>query len=371
METPTTSLAREKKSSNLDKIIEHFPYVSISASDLEKCPDFCALVSKLSTFINSDGLSTQTSKDLKQAEEVLRHEKHSWLLNHVLYHETEELLLDYELKSLDVSLSSRDQQFHKILQHCLTQAEVGDYLDFSLDPSSKVTTLGLTREDLREQNSYKQHLPSLQQALIPEIEERLRKKCETLVIAHDPQNSSSESTKLTFAKSSQLSAIVENDKHHLEEEKRLLKEIYVKTDKQFAIYYQKLMESLELLEKLITKYKLGKQPEQETIKTEWLYAKCDALFLKIRLVELRILCDTYTVETMQSLRIIRKHLDDAHRESAKEKLHREQSLRAYQSLGDGFDKIVKEFGELKLELENKQWAIAEFDKKEKKTSVTG
>ena len=39
-------------------------------------------------------------------------------------------------------------------------------------------------------NLYLQHLQSLQQALIPEIEERLRKKCETLVVAHDPQNSS-------------------------------------------------------------------------------------------------------------------------------------------------------------------------------------
>jgi hypothetical protein len=45
-----------------------------------------------------------------KAEEVLRHEKHSWLLNHILYLEVQELLLDYELKSQDVSLSSRDQQ---------------------------------------------------------------------------------------------------------------------------------------------------------------------------------------------------------------------------------------------------------------------
>ena len=32
-------------------------------------------------------------------------------------------------------------------------------------------------------------MSSLQQALIPEIEERLRKKCENLVLAHDPENS--------------------------------------------------------------------------------------------------------------------------------------------------------------------------------------
>lgn len=365
------SLGKERKSADTDKIVNHFPYLNISQSELEKCPDFCTLLSKLTVYINADGLSIQTSKDLKQAEEVLRHEKHSWLLNHILYHETQELLLDYEIKSQDVSLSSRDQQFLKVLQQCLTQSEIGDYLDFSPDPSSKVTTLGLTREELNEQNPYRKHLTSLQQALIPEIEERLRKKCETMVVAHDPQNSSSESMKLTFAKSSQLPAIIENDQHRLEEEKRRLKEICVKKDRQFATYYQKLLDSLGLLETLISKYKLGQQAERDTITAECLYAKCDAMSLKIRLVQLQILCDTYTVETLQSLRIIRKHLDDACRESEKEKLHREQALRAYQSVGDGFEKIVEEYGRLKSELENKQWAFAELDKSEKKGTVTG
>ena len=36
---------------------------------------------------------------------------------------------------------------------------------------------------------YFQHMSSLQQALIPEIEERLRKKCENLLITHDLENS--------------------------------------------------------------------------------------------------------------------------------------------------------------------------------------
>ena len=46
------------------------------------------------------------------------------------------------------------------------------------------------------------------------------------------------STKLMFAKSSQLPALVETDKHHLEEAKQSLKEEQRKKDKQFAAYYQ-------------------------------------------------------------------------------------------------------------------------------------
>ena len=62
------------------------------------------------------------------------------------------------------------------------------------------------------------------------------------------------------------------------------------------------------------------------------------------------------------LLLCRKHLDDAVKDSEKEKLHRIQALKAYESVGDGFDKIVAEYGKLKGELENKQWALAEFDR---------
>ena len=63
----------------------------------------------------------------------------------------------------------------------------------------------------------------------------------------------------------------------------------------------------------------------------------------------------------------RKHLDDAVKDSEKEKLHRIQAIKAYESVGDGFDNIVAEYGQLKAELENKQWALAEFDKSKGKS----
>ncbi|WAR12239.1 HAUS4-like protein [Mya arenaria] len=119
---------------------KQFPYLNVKLADVEKYPDFSTLLNNLGQY----------------AEEVLRHARHSWLLNHILYLEVQELLLDYEIRSLDTSLSSRDQQFHKLLQQCLTQAEIGDYLEFSPDPSAKVTALGLTREELQRQNPHKQ-----------------------------------------------------------------------------------------------------------------------------------------------------------------------------------------------------------------------
>ena len=60
----------------------------------------------------------------------------------------------------------------------------------------------------------------------------------------------------------------------------------------------------------------------------------------------------------------RKHLDSAVADSEKEKQHRIQAIKAYESVGNGFDNIVLEYGKFKDELENKQWALAEFDKSE-------
>ncbi|KAH3774522.1 HAUS augmin-like complex subunit 4 isoform X1 [Dreissena polymorpha] len=367
----TSTRKGQRSTINHEKLSSQFPFLSLKAADVDKYPDFCALMSCLGSHLNPECLTLQTHRDLKQAEELLRHEKHSWLLQHILYLELQELLLDYEIRSQEVSLSSRDQQFHKVLQQCLTQAEIGDYLDFSPDPSSKLTTLGLTREELDRQNPYKQHLSSLQQALIPVMEERLRRRCENLVMAHDPQNTSQESSKLMFAKSSQLPAIVEGETLQLAENKQKLKEDYVKKDKLFETYYQTLLDSLQLLDTLISRFKLERQVEQDTITAEWLYAKCDAMSLKIRMVELQILTETFTLETVQALRNVRSHLEEAHKEAEKEKLHREQALKAYQAVGGGFEKIVAEYGQLMSELENKQWALAEFDKSQGKHSVTG
>jgi len=43
-----------------------------------------------------------------------------------------------------------------------------------------------------------------------------------------------------------------------------------------------MLDSLHLLERLISKYKLEHQAEQDTITAEWLYAKCDAITLKVK-----------------------------------------------------------------------------------------
>ena len=47
-------------------------------------------------------------------------------------------------------------------------------------------------------------------------------------------------------------------------------------------HLQVLLQSLETLEKLITRYRLQSQPTYDRVTADWLVAKCDAMCLKIK-----------------------------------------------------------------------------------------
>ena len=126
--------------------------------------------------------------------------------------------------ALCYSYSSYLFQFYQEVRKCLTAVEIGDYLECSTDPTSETTLFGLTKQDLDKRNPHKrvclcilactslfiivsckhstvpvqmtfirsssfiyavvclvQHLQSIQQKVIPEIESRLWRNCETLV----------------------------------------------------------------------------------------------------------------------------------------------------------------------------------------------
>ncbi|OWF49879.1 HAUS augmin-like complex subunit 4 [Mizuhopecten yessoensis] len=333
--------------------------IDLSAEDVQNQPEFCQLLSVLTNHISNEGVSTLVQKDLLQAEEELKHEKHSWLLQKILYHELEELLRDYDIKSQDTALSTEDRQFHTILQETLTRAEISDYLDCSPDPTSTDTLLGLSKTELSQQNPHRKHLPFIQQKLIPDIEKRLREKCDSLINFHQT-GLEEDDVEPAFNPTTQLPALVESDKHQLQKTKAQLKTVKHNKDKQFWQYYKTLIDSLGVLEEVVAKHRFQNQTEQNTVTTEWLVGRCDGLCLKIRLLEMQVLCDTYTKDTVKALHSVRDHLDSNFRETDKEFHHVCQALRSYESVGMGFDELVEEFRKLKEEKDNKQWALTEL-----------
>ncbi|XP_071085100.1 HAUS augmin-like complex subunit 4 [Haliotis cracherodii] len=361
------SEVRDQAIKSSDRLNTLLP-LRLTPQEVEGNPEFVKLLTGLTKHINEQGVGLQTHKDLVQAQELLKHEKHTWLLHHILHHEVQELILDYEMKSQEMSLAADDKQFLVILRNCLTYSEIGDYLDFSPDPTSKATLLGLKQEDVNRHNAYRKHISSVQQKLIPEIEARLQKKCENLVTFYQPPKLS-DSTRLTLSKAVQLPGEIETNKHRLSEDKKQVQVIRQKRDKQFWLYYQTLLDLLSVLEKVLKDHKLDRQVESDLVTSEWLIARCDAMCLKIKLVQLQIMCDTYTAETVQALDVVRKHLDSAIDDHEKDMVRVGQALRAYEAVGMGFDGLVEEYTRLRGELENKQWALAELQ--QTTTQTTG
>lgn len=58
----------------------------------------------------------------------MRHEKHTWLLQHTLYKEIEEFLIDSELRSQDVALSPDDKQVYVIAEVSRNIARMGIFI---------------------------------------------------------------------------------------------------------------------------------------------------------------------------------------------------------------------------------------------------
>ena len=335
--------------------------INLHESDSQQSPEFIHLLVQLTEYLAPNCVTSQTQKDLQQAEEVLRHDKHHWLIQTPLYTELKEMLRDYDVSSLDTAMSSQDKQFNTILQESLNLAEIAEYLECSPDPGSKTSLLGLSKDELLERNPQKKYLPSVQHKLIPDIEYRLRKKCETVVSYHDIE-SSTEDEQLLFTQSTQLPAQIETDLHRLQELKQRQKTCRENKDKQFMLYYNTLLDSLGLLEKLISKYRLKDQAEYDSITTECLLAKCDSLCLKIKLLELQVLCETYTKDTVKALQCVKSHLANNTKDSQKEHQHISRALQSYESIGSEFNSLVEEYRKLKDEVENKQWALAELQK---------
>ena len=332
--------------------------VLVSDPDLEKYPEFKKLLKALTRYIADDGTTKEIQKDYTEINDALRQEKLQYLQAKVVYEELNDILLDYEINRLDHEPDSASAQTYKAMKEALISSEVLDYLDFNPEiGGSDVTLLGLKADQLHPNDSHKM---VLQQGLIPELENRLKSKCEQIAQYQETSKSKEGDAKFAFAKATQLPSIIEAEKMSLQEERKRLQENRMTRSAQHVQYYQTLVRSLEVSEKLITEYKLEWQKKYDEITSNWLAAKCQAMCLKIRVLQNQMLCDTYTPESVNALKQIRQSLESKENDTKKE-LHRVmQSLKAYTSIGMGFEELVQLYGDIIAEIDNKKWALTEL-----------
>lgn len=334
--------------------------VLVCQSDLEKYPEFKKLLETLTKYIGEDGTTREVQKDFTDVLDSLRQEKLRYLQMKVIYEELKDVLLDHEISKTDHASDKHTDQLYKAMKDALTAAEVVDHLDCNPEVSgSDVTLLGLKSEQLKESDAHKM---VLQQGLIPDLEKRLKAKCEDLTYYHHDDTAKMQDTdpKLAFAKATQLPAMLEAEKLCLEEETKLLRQDKILKSTQFVQYYQTLVHSLEVLEKLITHHKMDWQKKYDEITSDWLAVKCQAMCLKIRVLQNQLICDTYTPHAVAALKQIRQDLQAKENETKKELHQVMQALHGYKSVGMGFENLVRHYGDLLAEVDNKKWALTEL-----------
>uniref|UniRef100_A0A8C3YRC9 HAUS augmin like complex subunit 4 n=1 Tax=Catagonus wagneri TaxID=51154 RepID=A0A8C3YRC9_9CETA len=287
----------------------------LSEEDLLQNAHFSKLLLSLSQHMDESGLNLTLAKEQAQAWKEVRLHKATWLRSEILQRVIQELLVDYYIKTQDTNLTSEDKKDFVWMRARLTL----------------------------------------------EVEEQLKKKCFTLLCYHSP-NSDSDSETLKAAKVWNLAEVLVGEKQQCQDAKSQQKEQMVLLEKKSATYSQVLLRCLALLQKLLQEHRLKTQSELDRINAQYLEMKCSAMILKLWMEELKILSDTYTAEKVEVHRLIRDRLEGAISLQEQDMEKSRQVLNTYEVLGEEFDRLVKEYTQLKQAAENKRWALQEFSK---------
>ncbi|XP_004698953.1 HAUS augmin-like complex subunit 4 [Echinops telfairi] len=339
---------------------KQLPPCNLSEEDLLRNPHFSRLLLRLSQQVDESGLSLTLAQEQAQAWKDVRLHKTTWLRSEILQRVIQELLVDYYVKTQDTNLTSEDKKFHETLEQRLLVTELTQLLGPRQEKEAP-SLLGLEKADLLELMPPAEDFLWMRSRLPLEVEQQLKRKCFTLLCYHDP-SADSDSETLKAAKMWKLAEALVSEKQQCLDTKSQQQERAVLLAKQSATYSQVLLRCLALLQRLLQEHRLKTQSELDRISAQYLEIKCSAMVLKLRMEELKILSDTYTAEKVEVHRLIRDRLEGAIRLQEQDMEKSRQVLSTYEVLGEEFDRLVKEYTQLKQATENKRWALQEFNK---------
>ena len=195
------------------------------------------------------------------------------------------------------------------------------------------------------ENSNTQHQQQQQQVGIDNDEEEER----ALRRKHSSSNKKLDVEQLLF-KFNQLWSTVENQENLLES---LNEKLSLKLDHCLHIS----RESLNLIRRLLSDYKLGFYVNENKIKCENQIVKCETVLAKISIVTNEIISDLYAQEKLKALSIVKNQIN-LETKSTKEKYDLlKLSLDEFRTLGKEFDDILSTYVGLKDQLSGKKWTL--------------
>uniref|UniRef100_A0A2K6JMD6 HAUS augmin-like complex subunit 4 n=1 Tax=Rhinopithecus bieti TaxID=61621 RepID=A0A2K6JMD6_RHIBE len=315
---------------------KQLPPCNLSKEDLLQNPYFSKLLLTLSQHVDESGLSLTLAKEQAQAWKEVQLHKTTWLRSEILHGVLQELLVDYYVKIQDTNVTSEDKKFHETLEQWLLVTELMRLLGPSQEREIP-PLLGMEKADLLELMPRSEDFVWMRARLQQEVEEQLKKKCFTLLCYYDPS-----------------SEVLVGEQQQCQDAKSQQKEQMLLLEKKSATYSQVLLRCPTLLRRLLQEHQLKTQSELDHINAQYLEVKCSAMILKLRMEEVQILSDTYTVEKVEVHRLIRDCLEGAIHLQEQDLEKSRQVLNSYEVLGEEFDRLVKEYTVLKQATENKR-----------------
>jgi hypothetical protein len=223
--------------------------------------------------------------------------------------------------------------------------------------------LGLTSDELlRRRPAAASSVAHLQAALLPEVEPLLRTKTQRVCEYAAPctravgtVTRSASATPTALAPSDVLAAVAA-----LRRRRDAARAAAACADASVSEYWQlygAVAQTLEVATVALRSHKHQSTYAFMRLSGRWLTKRCEALGLKLSVLQSQVLRDTYTPDTLAALRALRGHLVEA-REQATAALHEAtHRVEQYETV-DGLRGLAHAYAQLQEQIRNKQWALS-------------
>lgn len=322
---------------------------------------FSKLLQLLNSEIGSNGVSKSMQEDLKEENLKLHEVKLEYFRNQLIVGEVKNILADHHKQKKNNATSEEEEKVSLMLQDALGTSTARQHLRLSRKSEEPDCNLfGLQEDKLTLKHGRKKDIQMIfQQYYTSEIEQRLKQQCINLIRFWDSR-SEEESDGLALAKATKLPTLVKKEIEKISNEEEMLQNEKLINQKLLIQNFQVVCSSLETLEQSVEKHSVNAKMENAKVTVNWLAVKCEAVQRKIRVLQCQLLKDTYNQESVAALQNVRHLLDTALNESKTELTKLRYTLQIYESVGPGFESLVKQYVQLTAEIDNKRWALSEL-----------
>lgn len=343
-------------------VSNRLPMVALDDEEVQKNTQFSKLLLEVSQMLEPNGASAGLNRELEEAQRELRLQRKVWFRSEIIHRIIEEMLVDFQLRQHDGSLSEMETKFFDWLTQCMLVSECSHMLSGSaVSSSDSAVLLGLDKQDLIKSlppNLNSLHMRDYFQRF---LENSLKQKCFTFLSFHQPETDD-EGDVVRAAKLLRLASTLEDEKRRLENEKEKHLEVGSNLGKQQEMYPHVLLRCLFLMQEAASEMRLQAQSDIDRLNAEYLEAKSNALFLKLRMEEVQVLTDTYTPDKLEVHRKIRASLETAVKTEKHELAMSQQVLSSYEFLGPEFEELVQEYTRLRDKIKDNHWMLKELSK---------